>query len=157
MYAVDPQQPVRDIETYARMLDRYGYASSRFTLALFGTFAGAALLLTVIGIYGVFSFTTSQRTQEIGIRLTLGASRGQVLRMILLQGCKLASCGIGLGAPLALLAGRMARQQLAFTSQHDLPAMLAAVTMAWLFVLAGAYLPARRAARVDPAKALRAE
>ena len=135
----------------------YGYADPRFTLALFGAFACAALLLTVVGIYGVFSFTTLQRTQEIGIRLTLGAPREEVLRMVLLRGCKLALGGVAVGVPLALLAGHLAKAQLAFTSEHDLLTMLAAAGLVPVFALAGAWLPARRASRVDPAKALRAE
>jgi ABC-type antimicrobial peptide transport system permease subunit len=143
--------------TLRQMLDMFGYAGPRFALALFGTFAIAALLLSLVGIYGVLSFVTSQRTQEIGIRMALGANRGNVMWMVLRQACMLALLGVAIGLPLAFFAGRFAKDQLIRTSQHDPIALIAAICVLPLLAIAGTLLPARRAAAIDPAKAIRAE
>jgi ABC-type antimicrobial peptide transport system permease subunit len=141
--------------TLRQMLDMYGYAGPRFALALFGTFAAAALLLSLVGVYGVLSFVTSQRTQEIGIRMALGAGRAQVMGMVLRQAFVLAMLGVAAGLPLAYFAGRFAKDQLVNTSQHDALALLAAICIPPLLAVAGTLLPARRAAAIDPARALR--
>jgi ABC-type antimicrobial peptide transport system permease subunit len=139
------------------MLDMYGYAGPRFALALFGTFAAAALLLSLVGVYGVLSFVTSQRTQEIGIRMALGAGRVQVMGMVLRQAFVLAMLGVAAGLPLAYFAGRFAKDQLVKTSQFDLLALMAAIAIPPLLAVAGTLLPARRAAAIDPTRALRAD
>jgi ABC-type antimicrobial peptide transport system permease subunit len=139
------------------MLDMYGYAGPRFSLALFGTFAGAALLLSLVGIYGVLSFVTSQRTQEIGIRMALGANRSDVMWMVLRQAFLLALLGVAVGLPLAWVAGRFAKDELIQTSQHDPVALIAAICVLPLLAVAGTYLPARRAAAINPVAALRGE
>jgi len=135
----------------------YGYAGPRFSLALFGTFAGAALLLSLVGIYGVLSFVTSQRTQEIGIRMALGANRSDVMWMVLRQAFLLALLGVAVGLPLAWVAGRFAKDELIQTSQHDPVALIAAICVLPLLAVAGTYLPARRAAAINPVAALRGE
>ena len=155
--SMDKDQPIMEAMTLRQMLDMYGYAGPRFSLALFGTFAGAALLLAVVGIYGVLSFITTQRTQEIGIRMALGANRRDVMWMVLRQALLLALLGVALGMPLALTAGRFARDELIQTSQYDPLALIAAVCALPLLAVAGTYLPARRAAQVNPVAALRAE
>jgi len=157
VYSVDSEQPVVDAMTLRQMLDMYGYAGPRFTLALFGTFAAAALLLALVGIYGVLSFITSQRTQEIGIRMALGANRGQVMWMVLRQALVLALMGVAVGLPLAFAAGRLAQGELVQTSQHDPLAIMAAVIILPLLAVCGTYLPARRAAAINPVAALRAD
>ncbi len=157
VHTIDRDQPVTDVMSLGQMLDMYGYASPRFTLALFGTFAVAALLLSLVGIYGVLSFITSQRTQEIGIRMALGAQRGKVMWMVLRQACILAVCGVVLGLPLAFFAGRFAKDQLVKTSQHDPLALIAAICVLPLLAIAGTWIPARRAAAIDPVRALRAD
>jgi putative ABC transport system permease protein len=157
IYSMDKDQPVLQVMSLREMLDMYGYAGPRFALALFGTFAGAALLLSLVGIYGVLSFVTSQRTQEIGIRMALGANRGNVMWMVLRQACMLAVLGVAIGLPLAFFAGRFAKDQLIHTSQHDPIAIIAAVCILPLLAVAGTLLPARRAAAIDPARALRSE
>lgn len=157
IYSIDKNQPVVDAMPLRHLLDMYGYAGPRFSLALFGTFAAAALALTLVGIYGVLSFVTSQRTQEIGIRIALGADRVQVMWMVLRQACLLALIGTGLGLPLAFLAGRFANSEIVHTPPYDPLALLAAICVLPLLAVAGTYLPARRAAYIDPAKALRAE
>jgi putative ABC transport system permease protein len=157
VYAIDKNQPIVDAMTLRQMLDMYGYAGPRFSLALFGTFAGAALLLALIGVYGVLSFVTSQRTQEIGIRMALGANRSNVMWMVLRQALTLAVIGVVVGLPLAFLAGRLAQGELVKTSQHDPLAMIAAICVLPLLAVAGTLLPARRAANINPNAALRGE
>lgn len=157
VYSVDREQPIVDAMTLRQMLDMYGYAGPRFTLALFGSFAAAALLLALVGIYGVLSFITSQRTQEIGIRMALGANRGQVMWMVLRQALVLALLGVAAGLPLAFVAGRFSQGELVQTSQHDPLALIAAICILPLLAVAGTYLPARRAANINPVSALRSE
>jgi putative ABC transport system permease protein len=157
VYAIDKDQPIVDAVTLRQMLDMYGYAGPRFALALFGTFAAAALLLSLVGIYGVLSFVTTQRTQEIGIRMALGANRANVMWMVLRHACLLAFIGVGAGLPLAFAAGRFARGELIHTSQYDPLTLLAAIVLLPLLAIAGTWLPARRAAAVEPVQALRSE
>ena len=157
VYSIDKDQPIVDTATLRQMLDMYGYAGPRFSLALFGTFAAAALLLSVVGVYGVLSFVTSQRTQEIGIRMALGANRSNVMWMVLRHACVLALIGVAVGLPLALAAGRFARGELIHTSQYDPLALLVAVILLPLLAIAGTWLPARRAAAIEPVRALRAD
>lgn len=155
--SMDRDQPVTDAMPLRQLLDRYGYAGPRFALTLFGTFAAAALLLCLIGIYGVFSFATSRRTQEIGIRMALGAARSDVILMVLRQACGLAVIGIGVGLPLAFAAATLAKSQLFHTSQYDPVTFALALLLLPLLALAGTWIPAHRAAAVDPMIALRAE
>ena len=157
VYSIDKDQPVVDAMTLRQMLDMYGYAGPRFSLALFGSFAAAALLLALVGIYGVLSFITSQRTQEIGIRMALGANRGQVMWMVLRQALLLALLGVVVGLPLAFVAGRFSQGELVQTSQHDPLALIAAICILPLLAVAGTYLPARRAANINPVTALRSD
>jgi putative ABC transport system permease protein len=157
VHAIDKDQPIVDAMTLRQMLDMYGYAGPRFSLALFGAFAAAALLLSLVGIYGVLSFVTSQRTQEIGIRMALGANRANVMWMVLRQAFLLALMGVAIGLPLAFVAGRFAKDELIQTSQYDPLALIAAVCILPLLAVAGTYLPARRAAAINPVSALRSE
>jgi ABC-type antimicrobial peptide transport system permease subunit len=140
-----------------QLLDSHGYAGPRFSLVLFGTFAAAALLLSLVGTYGILSFITSQRTHEIGIRMALGAGRLRVMGDVLRQACILAMIGVLIGLPLALLAGSLAKDELIGISQHDPFAIFIALCVLPLLAIAGTLLPARRAASIDPARALRAE
>ena len=157
VYSIDKEQPIVDATTLRQMLDMYGYAGPRFALALFGTLAAAALLLALVGIYGVLSFVTSQRTQEIGIRMALGANRANVMWMVLRQAGLLALMGVAAGLPLAFAAGRFARGELIHTSPYDPLALLAVVLLLPLLAIAGTWLPARRAAAIDPVQTLRSE
>jgi ABC-type antimicrobial peptide transport system permease subunit len=157
VHAIDKDQPITDVMSLRQMLDVYGYAGPRFSLALFGTFAAAALLLSLIGIYGVLSFITSQRTQEIGIRMALGADRRQVMTMVLRQAFLLSLLGVAIGLPLAFVAGRLASKELVQTSQHDPLALIAAVCILLVLGVAATFVPARQAAAVNPVSALRSE
>lgn len=157
VYSVDKDQPIAEMLTVRQLLDSHGYAEPRFSLALFGAFAAAALLLSLVGTYGILSFITSQRTHEIGIRMALGAGRLRVMGIVLRQACLLAIIGVLVGLPLALFAGLLAKDELIGTSQHDPFSIFIAFCVLPLLAVAGTLLPARRAASIDPARALRAE
>jgi len=151
---VDPSQPVANIRTMEDVLAA-SMARRRFTMTLLGGFAGAALLLAAMGLYGVIAYAVSQRTREIGIRMALGASRGTVLALVLRQGLTLAGIGVALGVPAALGLTRVLSNFLYEVKPGD-PMTFAGVSVILLLVaLLASWLPARRAARVDPMVALR--
>jgi ABC-type antimicrobial peptide transport system permease subunit len=154
---IDKQLPITDTMSLRQILDMYGYAGPRFALALFSAFAAAAMLLTLVGIYGVLAFVTAQRTKEIGIRIALGARPLHVIWMVVRQAAILAVIGVAVGLPLALLAGHFAQGQLIHTSQRDPLTLLAAICILPLLALTGTLLPARRATAINPTEALRAE
>lgn len=132
-------------------------ARRRFETVLLGAFAGAALLLALIGLYGLITYSVRQRTAEIGIRIALGATQADVLRMILRQGLRLSVAGSVLGLIGALAATRVLNSLLYETSPFD-PITFAVVPLMLLAVSAGAcVIPALRATQTDPAIALRNE
>jgi ABC-type antimicrobial peptide transport system permease subunit len=129
----------------------------RFNLILVGIFAGSALLLAVAGIYGVLAYSVARRTREIGVRIALGASTGNVLGLVLGQAMATALAGVAAGVLGAFSLTRLMRSLLFEISPTD-PLTFAAVALLLLLVVAlAAYLPARRATRVDPTIALRYE
>ncbi len=154
---MDKEVPVSNAMSLRQILDMYGYAGPRFALVLFSTFAAAAMLLTLVGIYGVLAFVTAQRTKEIGIRIALGARPLHVIWMVVRQAAVLAAIGVAVGLPLAFAAGHFAQGQLIHTSQRDPLTLIVAVAVLPLLALAGTLLPARRATAINPTEALRAE
>jgi putative ABC transport system permease protein len=154
--SVDPIVPLSAISSMDDLLDR-SLGPRRFNLYLLGAFAGVALALAAIGLFGVMAYLVAQRTREIGVRLALGATRGEVFRLVLGRGLLLAGAGAAGGVAAALWLTR-AMESLLFAVSRTDPVTFVAVPAALLAVAALAcYVPARRAMRVDPAIALRAD
>jgi putative ABC transport system permease protein len=154
--AVDPEQAVSNIRTFDEVLDEE-VVERRLGAALVAAFAALALLLASLGVYGVLSYFVNQHRTEIGVRLALGASRGAILRLVVGKGMILALAGVGLGTVGALALTRFVSSLLYGIAPADPATFTAAAgvltTVAWL----ACYLPARRAARVDPMVTMRCE
>jgi predicted permease len=133
------------------------YGSQRLAAHLLEIFGGTALLLCVAGLYGLLAYIVTQRTRELGVRVALGASRGNLLWLVMRQAAVMLLVGVALGSALALASGRLVRGFLYGVSAHDGWTLGAAAMLLFMTGLAAAYLPARRAAGVDPMEALRAE
>jgi predicted permease len=156
VWSVDKQQPVSDVMTLEQLVGE-NLAPRRMQASLLGGFAGLALLLASIGIYAVLSFVVTQRTQEIGVRVALGAHSGDVLRMVFVHGLRLFGIGAVLGLTAALALSRTMGHLLYGISASD-PLSFATVTLVLgLVTMLACYIPARRAMNVDPLVALRYE
>ncbi|HEX6536028.1 MAG TPA: ABC transporter permease [Gemmatimonadaceae bacterium] len=156
IWRVDRDQPVWKIRSM-ELLMRRSLRQRRVVMALTGTFAAVALLLAAVGIYGVVSYLVTRRTQEVGIRMALGARATDVRRMVVWQGLRVVGAAVLLGVAVALVASRLITSQLYGVSAADPVTFVAAPLVLVLVALAALYLPARRASRVDPVVALRAE
>ncbi|MBA3961835.1 MAG: ABC transporter permease [Chthoniobacterales bacterium] len=156
VYAVDKDQPIGSIQPLAEIVAR-SIAQQRFAMTLLLVFAGVALVLAAIGIYGVMAYTVAQRRGEIGIRMALGAQTGDVVRLILGNGARLVGLGLLVGLAASFAATRALRSMLFQTSAAD-PLTLGAITLLLAGVaLIACLLPAQRATRVNPIEALRDE
>ncbi|HUY14489.1 MAG TPA: ABC transporter permease [Terriglobia bacterium] len=152
----DTTQPVFQIQPLEEIVGN-SIARQHFDMILLGIFAALALLLASIGIYGVISYSVTQRTHEIGIRLALGAQRGDVLALIVGQGLKLTLGGVGIGMVAALLAMRLLHSLLFGVKPSDPATLVIVAALLTVSALLACYLPARRATKVDPMVALRNE
>jgi putative ABC transport system permease protein len=156
VHELDPNQPTGRIRSMGSVVYD-AVARQRFTMWLAGTFAGLALVLSLVGLYAVVSYSVAERTHELGVRYALGASPRGLLTLVLLDGVKVVGAGVVLGLLGSLAVSRFLQAQLFGITAHD-PRTFAAV--AFLLVcaaLAGCFVPARRATRIDPMTALRAE
>jgi putative ABC transport system permease protein len=154
--SVDPELPIDDVETVERVLDRVT-GQPRFRAVLVAAFAIVALLLAAVGLYGLISYTIAQRVPEIGVRLALGATPAQVFGLVIGQGLRLAALGVAIGLAGAFGVARVLAGLLYSTSATD-PVVYASLALLLLSIAALAcYIPARRAMRIDPMIALRAE
>jgi len=156
IWAVDRDQPIWKIRPMASLLDR-DLAPRRFTARLTAGFAFLALLLAMIGVYGVMSYVVAQRTREIGIRMALGAARGEVVRLVLGRGLRIVALGTGLGLIGAYAGARAIAQQLYGVPPADPPTFVSVPLLLILVAAVACWVPARRAARVDPAITLSGE
>ena len=153
---VDPLLPVANLATYEDVISR-GLAQPRFQTLLLGMFAAVALLLAVIGVYGVLSYFVMQRRREVGVRLALGARQTDVVGLIVRRGAGLALVGLLLGTAASLLLTRYMSSLLFGVSPTDVGTFVGVAALLAGTSLAASYVPARRAARVDPTVTLRQE
>lgn len=152
----EPQLPVTKVRPLTDIVNGET-ASRRAQLVVLGGFAAIAFLLAAIGIHGLLSYAVSQRTQEIGVRMALGATWSNILRLIVGDALVLAIIGILTGSAVAYGSGRALQSLLAGLKPNDVDAFSAGIVLSLVMTIAGSFLPAMRAVRVDPATALRAE
>ncbi|HSF23109.1 MAG TPA: FtsX-like permease family protein, partial [Blastocatellia bacterium] len=154
--AVDKAQPVYDVKSMAQIMDD-SVSQPRLYMALLAIFAAIALVLAGVGIYGVMNYSVNQRKHEIGIRMAIGAQPSQILNMIVAQGMLLAAIGGAIGIVAALFLSRIVEMLLFSVSGRDPMTFVVLPIVLVLVALVSSYFPARRATRVDPMIALRAE
>ena len=155
--AIDRDQPLSDIRSHQSALDDFVFAGPRFGLTLFGVFATLGLTLAVVGVYGVISHAVSRRTQEIGVRMALGATTHRIVSMVMTGGAKLIAAGIVVGLAGAALAARAMREVIGNVSPWDPVSFIAVAVVLMVVGLQATLWPALRATRVSPVAALRKE
>lgn len=157
IWAVDRNVALTMTGSLEDYLKRFTYAEPRFSLILLGVFAGIGLVLVTLGVYSLIAYTVSRQTREIGIRMSLGATRRQVYRMVLRMGLQLIALGAVAGLLLSFGVTRVLAHQLWSVSPHDPVTLITVVAIMGLAGLAACYFPARRATQVDPMVSLRYE
>jgi predicted permease len=153
---LDPTLAIGDLKLMDRIVDA-SIATPRMAFALVGLFAGLAILLAAIGTYGVISYSVSQRTSEFGVRMALGATRSDVMRLVLSHAVKLAALGTALGVVAALALARLLKSLVFDVSTTDPATFVAVAGIVMAAALLAGYLPGRKATATDPMNALRAE
>jgi putative ABC transport system permease protein len=154
--ALNPEVPVSEVKTMRTVVSE-AVSTPASTMSLFVTFAGLALVLGIVGIYGVLSFLVSKRTREIGVRMALGAQQRHVLWLILKEGAKFSLVGIGLGLAGAFVVTRWLASELYGVGPADVLTYAGVALVMTLVTMFACYIPARRAMSVDPLVALRFE
>jgi putative ABC transport system permease protein len=154
--AVDPSLPVRYLESMQVHIDT-GLFQDRLISHLSIAFGALAALLAALGLYGVLAYSVAQRTQEIGIRMALGADRGRVVRLVMRQVLRMAGVGMVLGLPLSAVVAHLLKSQLYGISGSDPAAFVSVVLALTLLALLAGLIPARKAASIEPMRALRTE
>jgi len=148
--------PVSDVRTMDEVISR-STSRQRFNMLLMAIFGGAALFLAALGVYGLMAYSVQQRSQEIGIRMALGAESGHVLKLVVFQGMRLSLAGVVIGIVSAFFLTRVMSSFLFGVKERDLPVFIAVPLILSVVSFIAVWLPARRAAHVDPAIALRAD
>ena len=156
IHQIDPQQPVINVLTLDQLRNAQ-LGTPRVTSLLLGIFAGVALFITVVGVTGTLGLSVSRRSKEIGIRIALGATRQQILFNVLARGMTPVLAGIAVGAVAAVLSTRLLASMLFAVQPNDRPTLIAIASLLGLVALVGCVIPGRRATRIDPIAALRAE
>lgn len=156
VHSIDPQIALARLRTLDQVKEE-SLGEDRYTMVLFASFAVVALLLAAVGIYGLMAFAVAQRTNEIGLRLALGATRVHVIWLILREASLLAALGLGIGLVGSVVVGRTMRSTLYGVVAMDLSVIVSVGMILFVTALFASYLPARRAARIDPMKALRTD
>ncbi|MPY87721.1 MAG: FtsX-like permease family protein [Luteitalea sp.] len=157
VYAIDKDQPVTEVRTVDMAMHEYSLAGPRFTFVLFAIFASLGLLLATVGVYGMLTYAVTRRTQEIGVRVALGARWFDVIQMVMGLGLRLVGVGLVLGCLGALAASRLLASQLWGVSPFDVLSFAVITALLLAVGLLACFWPAHRAARIDPVVALRAE
>lgn len=152
--AVDPDQPITNVQTVEELMDT-SRSQPRFTMLLLGIFSTIALMLAAAGLYGVLAYSVAQRQQEFGIRLALGAEKGDILGLVVRQGVVLASVGVAIGLVASVFLTRLLGSMLYGVGAHDVLTFLLAPALFIGIALVASYLPARRATKVNPIETLR--
>jgi ABC-type antimicrobial peptide transport system permease subunit len=153
---IDPQLPLIQVQSMDHAVSE-AEAPRRFNAALISSFAVAAVLLALLGIYSIIAFSAALRTQEMAIRLALGSQRSTIMQLILFSGAKLGLIGCGLGAVAAIFATRLLRTLLFEVDPLDPAVIVLAALSIFALALAASLIPARRAAAIEPMQALRTE
>jgi putative ABC transport system permease protein len=156
LHSLDPALAIADVKTMETRIDD-SLAPQRFDLSLLGLFAGLAIFLAAVGVYGVLSYSVAQRSHEIGVRIALGAQPAGVLGMMVREGLKLTLAGATIGVAAALALTQFMGSLLYGVTAHDPLTMAGVVALICAVSIAACYVPARRAAKVDPMTALRYE
>jgi putative ABC transport system permease protein len=154
--SLDPEQPVADVRTMEQVIAK-SIARPRFNMLLLSIFAGVALVLASVGLYGVMNYSATQRTHEVGIRMALGATRGDIMRLVVGNGMLLTVTGIVIGVVASWGLTRVMSNLLFGITATDLPTYLGVSAVLATVALIANYIPARRATRVNPVIALRYE
>jgi putative ABC transport system permease protein len=158
VWMTDPGVALMYPDALDQMISRRWYAGPRFVLLMMLIFGGVGLVLVTVGVYSVLAYTTAQRTHEIGVRMALGAERGNVLRLVIIEGTRLVVAGIAAGLAVSLLVGRAIEAELwPGVKPHDPVTLMSTVLLLLGTGVAACWIPARRAAQVDPMVALRYE
>jgi putative ABC transport system permease protein len=156
IWQVNPEQPIAKVMPMREIVDS-DMASRDIQLKLFASFGVVSLLLSALGLYGLLAFTVTQRTQETGVRMALGAQRGDIVRLYLREGLKIVLVGAGIGLVGSLITHQAMRSVLFGVSDSGVTAMAVGIVTLTMTALAAIYIPARRAAATEPMQALRNE
>jgi putative ABC transport system permease protein len=154
--ALDREAPVSEVQTMEEIVDK-SVSGRKFSVLLISLFGGLALVLAAVGLYGVVSYSVTQRNREMGLRMALGAQQGQVLRMVIGEAMKLTIVGAAVGGVVAIFAVQALASQLYGVRSSDPASFVVAAATLLVFSMLGAWIPALRAMRVDPVVALKEE